>query len=178
MASTRSSTLDVGCGSQPRGDVNCDLFLGKSPHTKYTIKKCGNFVLCHAEWLPFRDSSFPIVYASHLMEHLPHPFNFLKEARRVTSKIVYLKVPSLHFVANQIIHSEHPSHIFTWSKYSLNSLLTIFFKSVTIYETQPTKPCTKVIRGRILKKMGPIGKIVGIMLKQFYFMELTAICKE
>ena len=178
MQSTGNSILDVGCGSQPRGDVNCDLFLGKSPHTKYTIKKCGNFVRCNAEWLPFRDNSFPIVYASHLMEHLSHPFNFLKEAKRVASKIVYLQVPSLHFVANQIIHSEHPSPIFTWSKYSLNNFLKRFFGCVKIYETQPTKPCTKVIRGRILKKMGPIGKIVGIMLKQFYFMELTAICKE
>lgn len=178
MPSTENSILDVGCGSQPRGDVNCDLFLGKSPHTKYAIKKCENFVRCNAEWLPFRDNSFPIVYASHLMEHLFHPFNFLKEAKRVASKIVYLQVPSLHFVANQIIHSEHPSHIFTWSKYSLNNFLKRFFECVEIYETQPTKPCTKVIRGRILKKMGPMGKIVGIMLKQFYFMELTAICKE
>jgi len=178
MASTKSISLDVGCGSQPRGDVNCDLFLGKSPHTKYIIKKCENFVLCDAEWLPFKNSSFPIVHASHLMEHLPNPFNFLKETRRVSSKIVYLQVPSLHFVANQVIHPEHPSHIYTWSKYSFHNLLRRFFKQVKIYETQPNKPCTKVVRGRILKKMGPIGKIISIVLKQFYFMELTAICEK
>jgi ubiquinone/menaquinone biosynthesis C-methylase UbiE len=170
--------LDVGCGSRPIGDVNCDRFLGKSLHTKYIIKKCKNFVLCDAEHLPFKNDSFSIVYASHVIEHVYHPFDFLIETKRVSRKIVFLQVPSLHFVANQIIHGERSEHLYTWSKDSLENLLKKFFDDVEIYETQPSKPGTKVIRGKILKKMGPIGKIVGIMLKQFYFMELTAICKE
>lgn len=24
--------LDVGCGNSPKGDVNCDLYIGKTPH--------------------------------------------------------------------------------------------------------------------------------------------------
>lgn len=170
--------LDVGCGSRPLGDVNCDKFLGKSPHTKYIIKKCENFVKCDAENLPFRSNIFSVVYASHVMEHLYHPFDFLKEARRVSRRIVYLQVPSLHFVANQTIHGERSEHIYTWSTYSLENLLRRFFDDIKIYETQSSKRGTKIIRGKILKKMGPLGKIIGIMLKQFYFVELTAICKK
>jgi hypothetical protein len=29
--------LDVGCGGRPKGDVNCDLFVGESPHTNLDL---------------------------------------------------------------------------------------------------------------------------------------------
>jgi hypothetical protein len=79
-----SACMHMGCGSRPVGDVICNRFLGKSSHTRYIIKKCRDFVICDAEHLPFRCNIFSVVHASNVMEHLYHPFNFLKEARRVS----------------------------------------------------------------------------------------------
>lgn len=171
--------LDVGCGAFPRGDVNCDLFVKKSPHTKFDIKHGKNFVRCDAHKLPFKDNTFTIVYASHILEHLPNPDVFLKQAKRVSTKYLYIQVPSLNYIANNIKWTEeNPEHLYTWSKDSLRNLLKRHFPNVRIYETHFSRVGAPIIRGKILKKLGTIGKIIGLTLKQFYCTELTAICSQ
>jgi ubiquinone/menaquinone biosynthesis C-methylase UbiE len=66
--------LDVGCGNNPRGDVNLDLFF---------YVRCENFVLGEAHHLPFKNCVFENVYSKHCLEHLESPLQFFKEAKRV-----------------------------------------------------------------------------------------------
>jgi len=125
--------LDVGCGNSPKGDVNCDLFIGKTPHLMgknnyINPKKIPNFVLCKAEYLPFRDRSFDIVNASELLEHVINPSSLLAEMKRVSGDTVTLDVPNLR----RFFPEENPTHVYTWSSISLANLLRLFFKEVTI----------------------------------------------
>jgi SAM-dependent methyltransferase len=66
--------LDIGCGSSPKGDVNCDMYIGETPHImirhRINAKKIPNFVLCDAMHLPFRNKTFDIVNASQVLEHV------------------------------------------------------------------------------------------------------------
>ena len=120
--------LDVGCGDKPKGDVNCDLYTGMSPHfadethKQIVGKKIPNFVKCAADFLPFRNNIFLIVRSHHLLEHCKHPFNVLREFHRVTSEKVLVEVPRLR----QVTFGEPPSHLYTWSEYSLKNLLQEF----------------------------------------------------
>ena len=57
-------SLNVGCGSDTWGDVRVDIasnFL--SWHFRPTV-------LADAHYLPFKDGSFEVVKASHVLEHL------------------------------------------------------------------------------------------------------------
>lgn len=79
--------LDVGCGSKPQGNVNCDPFIKDMGHRQggeilqvYRIK---NFVLCDGQQLPFRNCIFEKVFSSHVIEHVKNPYKFLAEIVRV-----------------------------------------------------------------------------------------------
>lgn len=43
--------------------------------------------------LPFDDHSFDLVYASHVVEHVPDPRRFLTELQRVARRWIYVEVP-------------------------------------------------------------------------------------
>ncbi len=129
----RKLVLDVGCGNSPRGDVNCDLFIGRTPHLmgKNSIidpKKIPNFVHCKAEYLPFKNKSFDVVNASELLEHVIDPPLLLGEMKRVSREIVTLDVPNLR----RFFPEENRAHLYTWSCSSLTNLLALFFRDAVI----------------------------------------------
>jgi Methyltransferase domain len=80
--------LDVGIGTGEhgefspvlRGDVEFDLF--KPP------KRVANFVQGDIEHLPFRTRAFETVYGFNVLEHIPHPYEGLKEMIRVGRTVV------------------------------------------------------------------------------------------
>jgi len=93
-------TLDVGCGANPKGDVNGDLYTGYTPHNiSITLnpKKAKNFVRLDAHFLPFKDKAFAKTFSFHCLEHLKRPLSALKEMRRVTKGHIIIKVPCWHF---------------------------------------------------------------------------------
>ena len=90
--------LDIGCGALPKGDVNVDLYVGRTPHSeeKWTIEPqtIPNFVRCDANYLPFRDKAFSECVISHVLEHDGvRPIKVIKETLRVTKGDIEIRVP-------------------------------------------------------------------------------------
>ena len=126
------TSLDIGCGSNPKGDVNCDLYHIKTPHImeehKISAKKIPNFVLCNLAHLPFKDNAFKFVNASQVIEHALEPVSMLKEMKRVSRKIVTLDVPNLR----RLTAEKNQFHLYNWSDHTLRNLLNTFFTDVKI----------------------------------------------
>jgi ubiquinone/menaquinone biosynthesis C-methylase UbiE len=125
--------LDVGCGANPKGDVNTDLFTGKTPHSKYFInpKKIKNFVLCDAHFLPFNSKIFDKVYLFEVIEHLENSAKALKESYRVCKKNGYILIGTPNCmnilkilrVLKSGIYSPYESHIATYGIPEMTNLL-------------------------------------------------------
>lgn len=161
--------LDVGCGTNPKGNVNCDLYpnlsLHRFPHKKIELKAIPNFVRCDAHFLPFKDGSFETIIASHLLEHCEFPFLVLQEFRRVSTRKVIIEVPNL----SKVVFRENPTHFFTWSEYSLQNLLDHFFTRVEIYNAYYR------FRSKFLKKIPFFGKLICIILQQIINLNILAV---
>lgn len=88
--------LDVGCGHNPQGDVNVDLFLYSNVHRVGDLKEIPNLVCADCHFLPFKDGSFKIVFCSHLLEHKGVQLVPLcKELLRVAKNKVIIQVPNM-----------------------------------------------------------------------------------
>jgi ubiquinone/menaquinone biosynthesis C-methylase UbiE len=93
--------LDVGCGNEPKGDVNCDLYIADAQNhrnlganNRLATHAISNFVVCDASHLPFKDRAFKEVVCRQLIEHLQDPFAFLKELSRVSYHAI--RVETVH----------------------------------------------------------------------------------
>ena len=76
--------------------------------------------------LPFEDRSFDLVYASHVIEHLPDPRGALAEIARVARKWIYVEVPcELHTRSNHadLQRTLDIGHINAYTPESLQLLL-------------------------------------------------------
>lgn len=86
--------LDVGCGSNPRGDVNVDLFLNTlQEYDQKSLTKTKVDVLADGNHLPFKTNSFDKVISHHTIEHTSTPFKFLQEIIRVSKKDIEVICP-------------------------------------------------------------------------------------
>jgi SAM-dependent methyltransferase len=95
--------LDVGCGHQPKGDVNVDLHPEPTAHraadqrvcndVKLDLKNTPNFVKADALHLPFPNACFDSVQSNHFLEHAPDPEVALSEMLRVSARWVEIHVP-------------------------------------------------------------------------------------
>lgn len=97
--STEGLVLDVGSGGRPypRSDVLLDRLTG-SEH------RCGeemmldsrDAVFGDAAKMPFKDKSFDFIIASHILEHMSDPEQFINELMRV-GKAGYIETPNAIF---------------------------------------------------------------------------------
>lgn len=89
--------LDVGCGANPRGDVNCDLHPEATTHrNNNSTIKAQNFIQCDCQHLPFKDKSFDTVFCAQLIEHLREPYQLIKELARVAIKRIIIE--TVHYM--------------------------------------------------------------------------------
>lgn len=131
--------LDVGCGANPRGDVNCDLFTGISHHTKFEIKpkQIKNFVQCDALHLPFRRSSFDTVACYEVIEHVDRDktFKLLSELVRVSSDKIIVTTPH-RWTPRPSMHTQHFTR--TWFRKAWKKLhCTHLAFQITAYRYLP-----------------------------------------
>lgn len=132
--------LDVGCGHQPKGNINVDLYLKNTQHRSFDQRKNNDYNLnLHTKnlinadclFLPFKDKSFKIVYSSHLIEHIENTHNFIKELLRICNFKLIIKCPH-RIIDNQKIKINH-KHSFNikWFKkyFEKRNILTNIFIS-------------------------------------------------
>lgn len=104
--------LEVGCGTGAVIAQVAQLSIGKE-HVGVDLANPGvhrdsaaaNIELRQFDGnhLPFEDAEFDLVFASHVVEHVPEPRSFLAEISRVTKKWIYLEVPcELHIRTNVV----------------------------------------------------------------------------
>jgi len=72
--------LDAGCGSQPYRELfrNVDQYVGLDLPPACSVDACGD-----AMRLPFGQATFDAVLSNEVLEHLPEPKDFMREAGRV-----------------------------------------------------------------------------------------------
>lgn len=102
------TSLNIGCGQDPWGDVRVDMAF---TFITWQIKPT---LLADASYLPFKDGCFEIVKASHILEHLKNPFSAIDEMRRVGTKKIMLVFPTRRDVFPWIY-----SHIFPVPTFSV-----------------------------------------------------------
>ena len=74
--------LNVGCGSDFRGDVRLDIHKTEAAN-----------LLADAQFLPFRSRVFDLVFCISVLEHIPSWSQALQEILRVSRDSVLLEVP-------------------------------------------------------------------------------------
>ena len=143
------SILDVGCGEGRTTTelasaidsrfVGVDLELSVVKQAAETATNA-NFANASAYQLPFRDSSFDLVLATEMLEHLDRPLRAVKEMCRVARRTVVVTVPHepwwrLANVARgrYLGHfGNTPGHVQHWSKRSLETYLRHQVGSVSV----------------------------------------------
>lgn len=155
--------LDIGSGTPSKHHI----FLKGDNVVHFDINPSAYHleIIGDACFLPFKNFTFDVVYASHILEHLENPFKAIKEMKamlKASSKsCVIIKVPNASFFKWK---SSGNTHIFGWDAYTLFNLLSRFFPKVVI---EPT-----------IKNIGsPPRKILNLILHLFYgYNEITATC--
>jgi len=120
--------LDIGVGTnrsypfRPRITVDyVPVFLDVERPSK-EIKDKGVWIVADANHpLPFCDNVFDVVVASHIIEHLRNPVQFLKECHRVLKKggLLYLYCPNFCSVNAR----KDPTHIHVFNAIRLYFIL-------------------------------------------------------
>jgi ubiquinone/menaquinone biosynthesis C-methylase UbiE len=88
---------------------------------------------------PIKDNTFEIIVASHILEHVQSPINFLFECNRILSNngifILGLPIEDGLYAKLHYNYFGHPGHIYSFSKINIHKLLSItgFGKPKFIY---------------------------------------------
>ena len=89
--------VDIGGGHRPfwRADIVIEKYpFDRNPHRDQPMQFPGVPVIkADALSLPIPDRGCDLIFASHIIEHLPDPARFLAEIKRCSQK-VYLEFPS------------------------------------------------------------------------------------
>lgn len=126
--------LDVGCATGrylehfSKDSVGLEL---SSKSVKCVLKKKLKIVKSDVNHkFPFRNNQFEVVFASHIIEHVYSPYNFLEESKRVLKKdgLIVLGFPvekSLARIFGDHYFTDHPGHLYSFSIDEITKLLSV-----------------------------------------------------
>jgi ubiquinone/menaquinone biosynthesis C-methylase UbiE len=96
--------LDIGCGHDPKGDINLDLYPNATKHRSLdqrreddyplNTKAIKNFIVADACYLPFNKNSFDTAYSKDTIEHLKNPMLMIKEMKRISKDQIIVICPT------------------------------------------------------------------------------------
>jgi len=118
--------LDVGCGLNPRGDVNTDPYL-ESTHRRRgrgpTLK--GNIIQAKAESMPmFTDRQFDVVRCHQVLEHIEDWKQALREMWRVTGGHLIVEVPDRRYLPFPKLNRS-PVHVSNFDAVTMRQIIPI-----------------------------------------------------
>jgi ubiquinone/menaquinone biosynthesis C-methylase UbiE len=103
--------LDVGSGyaPHPQATILSDAFLGRTIHRgpRELLLDERPFILCSAEYLPFKKQTIDILYCSAVLEHVDNPTLSLEEFKRVSKRYI-VKVPKS--ISEAFFDVNYPGH--------------------------------------------------------------------
>jgi len=124
--------LDVGCGENPRGNINLDCYIPQ--------KIPQNFVLGNAEYLPFKKNSVDIVLSYYNIEHLINPAIFIQKMYDIAREKLEIVTDNDEWIGDiffrvlgvgRIFHDEH---YYKWSvEYFKNLINRLGYSKNKIY---------------------------------------------
>ncbi len=158
------STLCVGCGANPEGTVNVDLYPNDRGQCvdNWNPKEVANFVLASADYLPFKDGVFKSVIARHVLEHLPVPIKAIEEWRRVCYGKIIIYIPS------QYVEDLTPSHLYGWNIHSLRNLLRQVFGDASVNVQYTSRLYRTVNKKAVMLNL--LSRMLG------FYTEIVAVC--
>ena len=150
--------LDVGCGG-----TRHENFVGLDIR-----KTVGADIIADAHFLPFEDETFSVVYSSHVLEHVKNPYIALMEFRRVSKKLVVIRVP----MSNP--YADPKEHIYSWTPATLCNFLKCGFQDVKtsyhLYNEEGLNPIKRKLK--IFQQI-----VLGFLLRR-KIGELLAVCQK
>lgn len=161
--------LDVGSGIPYPG---LTTLTGKNViHVDIDRRAFHLEVICDIRFLPFINDYFYAVNASHILEHIASDIETLNksltELKRVSFKVVIIKVPNARF---KRFGERSNNHLVSWTSHTLSNFLKRHFKNVEVSNTFKLKTNLKGMR----KKIQTLKVLCLCFLSEPN--ELTAIC--
>jgi SAM-dependent methyltransferase len=127
-------------------------------------RRGASFVHYDGTSLPFEDASFDLVIAFQVLEHVPDPDSFLREARRVAKAGAYVLVvtPNRN---HRLADGERPwnrYHVREFSPAELEEVVGRVFHSVEIFGIQGSRAMNEIEKRRVaaarrLARLDPFG---------------------
>lgn len=98
--------------------------------TNQAKEKGLNVILAEADkGMPLADSSADLIVAHHVIEHMEHPKEFIKECHRVLRNEGYLAIETPDIKHNRLFYMD-PTHLHPFDKQALESLISERFAIV------------------------------------------------
>lgn len=142
--------LDIGCGSNPRGSVNMDVYI-PDPLPP-------NFVLGSAELLPFRPKSFDLLTSQFVIEHVLEPAGFISAQVSRARKMVEIITDNSEWIGEtwfrafgtgRIFHDEH---CYAWKKEYLDNLIRrLGYDGITTGYILPTETLITALSNKLAR---------------------------